>query len=253
MAQYDLPLTALTIILVALLLSIVVIAQVTTSYTSAYFSAPLELHTFLDAADFSIQENESYDRDIARVQRLEDKQRLNRILREIQKCGDDLREDLNRLLIDESGTRLRSSARFLWKINREHLEQRVRRLDLLRMRFLVLYTGIVAAGAMVPEKPVQEKAMERTAPKMLLRPGLPHAVTEGIKEGVRRKPPLRRLTTQAMGHSDHEVGTGHKMGWASVISELQKSPLMHKRHASIETAMASPTSPSLFSGGRSEK
>lgn len=236
MAENDLPLTALTLILAALALSILVIAQVTSSYTSAYLSAPLELPTFLDASDFSIQENESYDRDIARIPRLEDKLRLNRVLREIQKCGDDLREDLNRLLIEESGTRLRSSARLLWKSHREHLEQRVRRLDLLRMRFLVLYMGLVAAGAVVPEKQVLEKVPERMVPRMAMRPQLPRA----LLEGVQRKPPLRRLATQAMGHSNDEVGGGHRVGWASVVSELQRSPLMHKRHASIETAMARP-------------
>ena len=236
MASSDLPLTALTLILAALALSILVIAQITTSYTSAYLSAPLELPTFLDVADFSIQENESYDRDIARVQRLEDKIRLNRLLREIQKCGDDLREDLNRLLIGESGTRLRASARFLWASNRLQLEQRVRRLDLLRTRFLVLYMGLLAAGSVVPEKPVSEKSPERGVPKMALRPHLHPALTEGIV----RKPPLRRLTTQAMGHSNTHVGGAQKMGWASVVNELQMSPLMHKRHASIDAAMAKP-------------
>ncbi|OBT85204.1 hypothetical protein VE02_05671 [Pseudogymnoascus sp. 03VT05] len=236
MASSDLPLTALTLILAALALSILVIAQTTTSYTSAYLSAPLELPTFLDAADFSIQENESYDRDIARVPRLEDKIRLNRLLREIQKCGDDLREDLNRLLIGESGTRLRASARLLWASNRLQLEQRVRRLDLLRTRFLVLYMGLLAQGSVVPDKPVVEKSPERSVPKMALRPHLHHALTEGIV----RKPPLRRLTTQAMGHSNTQIGGAQKMGWASVVNELQMSPLMHKRHASIDAAMANP-------------
>ena len=112
----------------------------------------------------------------------------------------------------------------------------MRRLDLLRTRFLVLYMGLLAAGSVVPDRPVVEKSPERSTPKMALRPHLHHALTEGIV----RKPPLRRLTTQAMGHSNTHIGGAQKMGWASVVNELQMSPLMHKRHASIDAAMANP-------------
>jgi len=185
--------------------------------------------------DFSIQENESYDRDVAKVQKLEDKLRMGRLLREIQKCGDDLREDLNGLLIDEGGTRLRSSTRLLWAAKRRRLEERVRRLDLLRMRFLVVYMGLIAAKTAATEHAPARDPEKSHTPNMAMRPSLPHALTEGII----RKPPLRRLATQAMGHNDH-VGGVQKQGWAGVVAELQRSPLMHKRHASIETSMASP-------------
>jgi hypothetical protein len=240
MADGDLSLTALLVLFTALLLSFAVIAQITTSYTNAYLAAPHEVTTFIDAADFSIQENESYDRDIAKVARLEDKMRLGRLLREIQKSGDDLREDLNQLLIEEGGTRLRSSSRLLWAGKRGRLEERVRRLDLLRMRFLVVYMGLIADKSTTVATTSgrdPEKHAERAIPKMNLRPNLPHALTEGI---TRKPPPLRRLTTQAMGHSDSSGGP-QRMGWAGVVQELQRSPLMHKRHASIETAMASPS------------
>jgi hypothetical protein len=217
--------------------SIFVLAQIATTYTTAYLAAPSEILTFIDTVDFSIQENESYDRDVAKVTRLEDKLRLGRLLREIQKCGDDLREDLNGLLIDEGGTRLRSSTRLLWAAKRKRLEERVKRLDLLRMRFLVVYMGLIAAASTSENISAKdpEKNHHHNTPKMQLRPNLPHALTEGIM----RKPPLRRLTTQAMGHNDHS-GSPQKMGWAGVVAELQNSPLMHKRHASIETSMASP-------------
>jgi hypothetical protein len=229
----DLPLVTILLLLTACLVSIFLILQVATTYTSAYLAAPNEITTFIDAVDFSIQENESYDRDVAKVQRLEDKLRMGKLLREIQKCGDDLREDLNKLLIDEGGTRLRARPRLLWASGRKRLEERVRRLDLLRMRFLVVYMGLVAAKGTADHtftKDPEKQALGRTHP----RPGLPHALTEGIL----KKPPLRRLTTQAMGHNEH-VTSPQRMGWAGVVAELQNSPLMHKRHASIEREMAS--------------
>jgi hypothetical protein len=227
MADGDVNLAAILVLVTALLLAIAVLSQILSSYTSAYLSAPSEITAFIDAADFSIQENESYDRDIQKVQRLEDKMRLGRLLREIQRCGDDLREELNRLLIDESGTKLRSSAR---------LEDRLRRLDLLRMRFLVVYMGLVAAKSTAVEpsaRDPEKMSAERNVPKMTLRPSLSHALTEGI---TKKPPPLRRLTTQAMGHND-SVSGGQRQGWAGVIQELQRSPVMHKRHASIERSI----------------
>ncbi len=247
MASGDMSFTLLLFTVTALLLASLTLSSTLTTYTTAYLSAPSEITTFIDVADFSIQENESYDRDIAKVPRLEDKMRLGRLLREIQRCGDDLREDLNRLLIDESGTRLRSSSRLLWAGIRPRLEERVRRLDLLRTRFLVVYLGLVASkstldhhnqqagsGGRDPEK--MALAQERNVPKMAMRPSLSHALTESI---TRKPPPLRRLTTQAMGHND-AVGGTQRQGWAGVVQELQRSPLMHKRHASIEREMARP-------------
>jgi len=231
----DSSLLAILLLFTALLLSLFVLGQVVSTYATAYFAAPNEICTFIDTVDFSIQENESYDRDVAKVQKLDDKMRLGRLLREIQKCGDNLREDLNALLVEDSATRLRSSARLLWAAKRKGLEERVRRLDMLRMRFLVVYMGVIAAKSTTEQTPPKDPEKQLFAPKLAMRPSLPHALTEGIK----RKPPLRRLTTQAMGHNDH-VGGQHRQGWAGVVAELQNSPLMHKRHASIETSMASP-------------
>lgn len=232
----DLPLLTIFLLLTACLVSVFVLGQIATTYTTAYLAAPSEILLFIDTVDFSIQENESYDRDVGKVTRLEDKLRMGRLLREIQKCGDDLREDLNGLLVDEGGTRLRASTRLLWAAKRRRLEERVKRLDLLRMRFLVVYMGLIAAKGTPENIPAKDPEKVHHAPRMQMRPHLPHALTEGIT----RKPPLRRLTTQAMGHNDHS-GSPHKMGWAGVVAELQNSPLMHKRHASIETSMASPT------------
>ena len=234
----NLHLWTILLLLTACLVAVFVLAQVATVYTAAYMEAPSQITTFIDAVDFSIQENESYDRDVAKVPRLEDKLRMGRLLREIQRCGDDLREDLNSLLVEEGTMRLRSSARILWATRRTRLEERMRRLDLLRMRFLVVYMGLIAAKSTPDQAPAKDPEKNHNVPKMQLRPSLPHALTEGIT----RKPPLRRLTTQAMGHNDASGGI-QKMGWAGVVAELQRSPLMHKRHASIETSMASPTSP----------
>lgn len=226
------------LLLTACFVAIFVVAQIVTVYTTAYLEAPSQITTFIDAVDFSIQENESYDKDVAKVTRLEDKLRMGRLLREIQKCGDDLREDINSLLVEEGTMRLRSSSRILWATKRTRLEERMRRLDLLRMRFLVVYMGLIAAKSTSEQGPAKDPEKHHHMPKMQGRPSLPHALTEGIT----KKPPLRRLTTQAMGHNDASGGI-QKMGWAGVVAELQNSPLMHKRHASIETSMASPMSP----------
>jgi len=222
------------LVLTALLLSLVVLAQIVTSYTSAYFNAPREITTFLDVVDFSIQENESCDRDVAKVQRLEDKIRLGRLLREIQQESDDLREDLNRVLVSERGTTLRIASRLLWASKRRLLEDRVRRLDMLRMRFLVVYMGIVAAatekqGGSSPRDPEKSQSVPQSPTK----PGLPRALSESIA----KRPPLRRITTQAIGHNAG-VATDHRKGWAGIVQELQRSPRMHQRHASIESAMS---------------
>ncbi|KAI1332706.1 hypothetical protein F5Y16DRAFT_123540 [Xylariaceae sp. FL0255] len=232
------------LIVSALSLGLGIVALTVTTYTTAYIAAPREITTFVDAVDCSVQENEAYDADVSKVPRLEDKVRLGRLLREIQKQGDDLREDLNRLVIEEGGTTLRTSTRVLWAGHRKQLEERVRRLDMLRMRFMVVYMGIVASAAGEREKKEAAAAKEaaRTAPKDLEkmaslppRPGIHKALSDSIKN----KPPLRRLTTQAMGHSEKTQHT-HRSGWFGVVAELQRSPILRQRHASIEEAMRSP-------------
>ncbi|POR32671.1 Uncharacterized protein TPAR_07117 [Tolypocladium paradoxum] len=224
------------LVLTALFLSFAVIAQIVAAYSAAYMAAPQEVATFIDAVDFSIQENESYDRDVAKVQRLEDKIRLGRLLREIQKGGDDLREELNGLLISEGATTLRTSTRLLWASKRTELEDRVRRLDLLRMRFLVVYMGIITSIAdkqPPPAPPLPRNPEKMSAFMAPMKPKLHKSLTDSIV----KRPPLRRLTTQAIGHNEN-VTTPHRKGWAGVVEELQTSPRMHQRHASIEQAMA---------------
>jgi hypothetical protein len=237
--------------LTALLLSLAVLAQLAVRYTAAYFAAPHEIVSFVDTVDSSISENESYDRDVARVQRLEDKLRLGRLLRHIQRGSDALREELNRLLVGEDDGRLRMSARLLWAGKRMQLEEQVRRLDLLRMRFLVIYMGIVAGTTVeTAVKPSKEKVKdpekvgfhEHKHHESARR--LPSGVSDGIKEGVKAKPPLRRLTTQAIGYQE-STATPHRMGWAGVVKELQLSPRLLQRHASIERAMSETPSKAL--------
>ncbi|KAI0146961.1 hypothetical protein GGR57DRAFT_280180 [Xylariaceae sp. FL1272] len=226
------------LIVAALSLAFGVIVLILTILTHAYIDAPREITTFVDTVDCSITENESHDADVSKVPRLEDKVRLGRLLREIQKQGDDLREDLNRLVVEEGGTTLRTSARVLWAVHRKQLEDRVRRLDMLRLRFLVIYMGIVAHTA--AEKP---KDHARSVPKDLSEktaPATPRSgVNKALLDGIRGKPPLRRLTTQVIGHSEKTEHT-HRSGWFGVVAELQRSPILRQRHASIEEAMRSP-------------
>lgn len=245
MAETEARQWTIVLVLTALLLSLIVLSQILTTYMAAYRVAPTEITSFIDAVDFSVEENESYDRDVAKVQRLEDKLRLGRLLREIQKGGDDLREEINTMLLSDDTTTLRIGARLLWASKRRELEERVRRLDLVRMRFLVVYMGVVAERASsvaerqvsVPPTPMTPRDPEKAAvaftPPMS---PMNASLTRALTEEIRQKPPLRRLTTQALGHREDTV-PGHKFGWAGVVQELQKSPRMHKRHASIERSI----------------
>ncbi|KAG5918359.1 hypothetical protein E4U53_004101 [Claviceps sorghi] len=229
------------LVLTALALSLVVVAQVAATYWTAYAAAPHEIVTFIDTVDFSIRENESYDRDVAKVQRLEDKVRLGQLLREIQKAGDDLREQLNAMVVSDGATLLSTSARLLWAAKRRQLAHRVRRLDLLRMRFLVVYMGIMTS--VVDRNPPPPPPLPRDPDNMLPSgSGSPTkaSLKKSLTDGVVKRPPLRRLTTQAIGHQEN-VHTPHRKGWAGVVQELQTSPRMQQRHASIELAMARTT------------
>ncbi|EQB48657.1 hypothetical protein CGLO_12094 [Colletotrichum gloeosporioides Cg-14] len=216
-----------------------------TTYINAYRDAPSEISSFLDAVDFSAEENESYDRDIAKVQRLDDKLRLGRLLREIQRGGDDLREQINSMLLSEDTTTLRTPARLLWANKRRELEERVRRLDLVRMRFLVVYMGVVAERASATAErhvatPVTPPTTDPEKSPLPFTPPMMHpmkaSLTRALTEEIRQKPPLRRLTTQALGHHA-DTQPGHKMGWAGVVQELQRSPKLHKRRTSIERSI----------------
>ncbi|KAG5918248.1 hypothetical protein E4U61_001962 [Claviceps capensis] len=228
------------LVLTALALSLVVIGQVVTTYWTAYVAAPREIVDYIDTVDFSIQENESYDRDVSKVQRLEDKIRLAQLVREIQRAGDDLREHVNSMVVSEGATSLKTSARLLWAAKRSQLTDRVRRLDMLRTRFLVVYMGIMAS--VVDRNPPPPPPLPRDPEKILpvgISPTKP-SLRKSLTESIVRRPPLRRITTQAIGHQEN-VHAPHRKGWAGVVEELQTSPRMQQRHASIELAMARTT------------
>ncbi|KAI0964766.1 hypothetical protein F4678DRAFT_385055 [Xylaria arbuscula] len=242
-----------------------VIAVIATTHTFAYVAAPNEVATFIDTVDYSIQENENYDCDIAKVPRLEDKLRLGRLLREIQKQGDDLREHLNRLVVEDGGTTLRTSARVFWANHRKQLEERVRRLDMLRMRFLVVFMGVITTAAGERAKDAartaprhSEKAIPPAPPPPPPPPPLPlpsdlapapaptplpvtpaprPGITKAFTDGHHKKP--RRLMTHTIGHSE-KTENMQRSGWFGVVAELQRSPILRQRHASIEAAMRSP-------------
>ena len=245
------PQWTILVLVAALALSLLTLSQTLTTHWRAYLAAPREITAFIDAVESSILENESYDRDVvARVPRLDDKRRLVRLLSEIQKSGDDLREELSTLFVSgaeplRSG-RMRTGARVLWASKRTDLQDRLRRLDILRVRFLVVHLGVISAGMSatptlpvdkVPDKFPEGGSVAVAARQGVARPALPKALTESIKK---RNAPLRRLTTQAMGHNDSGVKGGPRKGWAGVMQELQKSPKLAERHASIELAMGRP-------------
>lgn len=238
--SHELSLPTFCLLLTALLLSLVVLGQIASTYVSAYLVAPSQITSFIDAVDFSIQENESYDLDVAKVQKLDDKLRLGKLLRDIQRSGDDLREILNELVVVQDTTRLRPMARLLWRNKRAKLEEGVRRSDMLRTRFLVVYMGIIAMQFDRKEQS-SPRDPEKTTPIHGMT-SKPHPLAQAIQEGLKRKPPLRRLTTQAMGHAE-KVDGHQRQGWMGVMAELQSSPLMHKRHASIEAKSESPKTP----------
>ncbi|KAL2264887.1 hypothetical protein VTJ83DRAFT_7397 [Remersonia thermophila] len=272
---------SLAALLFALIIFTAVLAPVASRHAKAYLDAPSEIAAFLDAVDSSVVENESYDRDVARLRRLEDRVRLGRLLREIQRGGDALREELNALVIADDGDRrqprLRDAARFWWASHRERLQEKVRRLDLLRMRFLVVHMGIIAAAATAaaaesadtaaatpvvrtgrddrerdqgrvpaaPHDPEKSPTFPPTPPRG--GNGLPRALADSI----RARPPPRRLAVDAgtaVAHPDN-VEPKQRKGWAGVVMELQKSPLLRERHASIEMAMSrassAPRNPAL--------
>lgn len=95
-------------------------------------------------------------------------------------CGDGLREDLNGLLIEECGVRLRSSTRLLWAAKRGRLKERLRRLDLLQMRFVIVEMGMVAS------KTTSEHVTSKDPKKHHeIQPNVPHALTKGTKRNLR--------------------------------------------------------------------
>lgn len=240
----------IVLVLTALTLSTVVLAQNLATYVSAYLAAPSEVSVFLDTVEFSIQENESYDRDVEKVQVLGDKIRLGCLLREIQKAGDDLREELGRLLVSEDAATLRTAARVLWFSKKRVLEDRARTLDQLRMRFLVVYLGVVTSAAAknataAATAPATHRHQEKSLALFnVAADGSPRAAFgNSLVDTFAKRTPLRRLTTQAIGlNSDATTTEGScKKGWFGVVQELQKSPKMQQRHASIETAMKTPS------------
>ncbi|ROT37741.1 hypothetical protein SODALDRAFT_280024 [Sodiomyces alkalinus F11] len=254
---------AILLALTAFSLSLVVLGQLLTTHATAYLAAPREVALLLETLDATVEENESYDRHLTKVPRLEDKVRLSNLLRDIQRGGDDLREALHSFLVlTDTTKKLTFPARALWAVTRKDLEERMRRLDMMRMRFLVVYLGLVAERATtaadkqqqqatpphLSSKDAREKEKDRMDRMGMAAPAAsqipetpspaptPAMLSRSMTDEIKQKPPLRRLTTQAIGYSS---GTrpGHRAGWAGVVDELQKSPKLKARHASIERSI----------------
>ncbi|KAL6896099.1 hypothetical protein HDV57DRAFT_40280 [Trichoderma longibrachiatum] len=218
-------------------MSIVMIAQTANSYWTAYKVAPQEVASFIDTLEFSLEETEDYALDVSMVQRLEDKIRLSRMLREIRRIGDDLRDELGRLVLEEGTTTLRTSSRLMWASKRAQLEERMKRLDALRMRFMMVYLGTrtsIAEKQPPPPPPLPPMPRQQPDKALYTMPTKPSA-NKSLDDFPQRTP-ARRLTTQAIGHNEH-VETPQRSGWAGVVQELQASPRMRERHASIEKLM----------------
>ncbi|TGO49597.1 hypothetical protein BOTNAR_0425g00010 [Botryotinia narcissicola] len=236
--QSSLP-TSLLLTCAATAVSLPLLVQTLLTHLSAYNTAPQDLTTYLSVLESSVQENASYDHDISRISKLEDKLRLAGIVREIQRCGDDLRELLNNMVSKEDHKRLKLGSRILWGTTRRDLEERVRKLDLLRMRFLVVYLGMVAAKTEVVLKEREKEDVDKIFGSPIRSRTLPSNLSENLK----RTPPLRRIMSNAIGHNEG-TGSPQRSGWLGVVSELQSSPLMHKRRASVEqsSSIGSPRS-----------
>ncbi|KAI5860057.1 hypothetical protein GGS23DRAFT_582296 [Durotheca rogersii] len=233
------------LVVTALCLSVTVSTQVLTNYTASYLTAPLEIAAFLEIVNSSAEVNKGFDIDVEKVHKFKDRWQLDQLLRDIRRNSEALREDLSRITISEGGTTLRTSARILWAIHKPRLEGRVRRLDVLRAHFLVEYMSIVATTT--SDRVIQaEKSALKDLEKALAphphtpRPGgIPSGLSKALTEGIKNRAPLRSISTPpptAHGHTEQP----HRMGWMGVVQELQSSPLMHRRHASIEMAMRSP-------------
>lgn len=126
---------------------ILLVVTYTLPYATAYTAAFDEITTFLGSVDFLIVEDKVYHSIFAKVPRREDKVRLSRIHREIQKSRDDLGGYLDRLFYVKGSQVLRIPPRLVWAGYRKQLEKRARRLDRLRTRFLVVYMDVFAMTA----------------------------------------------------------------------------------------------------------
>ncbi|APA16104.1 hypothetical protein SS1G_10249 [Sclerotinia sclerotiorum 1980 UF-70] len=235
--QPSLP-TSLLLTCAATAISLPILIQTLLTHLSAYNTAPQDLNTYLSVLESSILENASYDHDISRISKLEDKLRLAGMVREIQKSGDELRELLDKMVRTEDHKRLRFGSRVLWGTRRRDLEERVRKLDLLRMRFLVVYLGMVAAKTEVvlKEKEREKEDADKVSSMGIGSLGSPirsRTLPSNLSENIKRTPPLRRITSNAIGHNEG-TGSPQRSGWMGVVNELQSSPLMHKRRASVE-------------------
>ena len=300
----------LVLVLTALFLSLVVVGQILARYGAAYWAAPREIAALLDSADSSLQENESYDRDVAKVACRDDKIRLGRLLGEIQRAGDDLREELNNVLVvprpeDEvingdshdtnhdsgrldysekptsdgrqprglerrrataaaartapsaslrapsssidhnmscSAPKLRTSARILWASKRTHLEERLRRLDLLRMRFLVVYMSIVAATATAAAERVEksaQKSAEKATTTATRDTRTPRATRATRATKVLATPTASRSSSSNSDSSNRNSTSDGSSCSSSSGSSAADSPLMQ----AVQSTPTSPRSP----------
>lgn len=82
---------------------LVILLQFVICYVRVYIDVFSEVFVFLDVIDSFIVENEFYDYDIVKVKWFDDKLWLGKLLCDIQKVGDVLREVFNVLMEEREG------------------------------------------------------------------------------------------------------------------------------------------------------
>ncbi|RAL64091.1 hypothetical protein DID88_003279 [Monilinia fructigena] len=123
--------------------------------------------------------------------------------------GDELRGLLDTMVRKKDHKSLKLGSRILWGTTRRDLEERVRKLDLLRMRFLVVYLGIVAAKTEVVLKEKEKEREREDADKVAMGLGSPvrsRTLPNNLSENIKQTPPLRRITSSAIGHTTRAQG-----------------------------------------------
>ncbi|EGS18500.1 uncharacterized protein CTHT_0051020 [Thermochaetoides thermophila DSM 1495] len=225
-------------------------------YYKSYLSASSEVSCLLETSDYLLAEADTYTHEVSKLPRLSDRVRLSKLVREFRREAEALRKEVNSLVLRRGqhqehgrgeGLALRPIARLGWAVYKGRLDERIRRVDVLRVRLLVAQVGVISntiaestppptrenspgLGVIYEEKPLDAPPTPPLTPKTMPRKGWDSSESFNTTELT---PAKQKLTLQT-----DCVDTSSRKGWAGVVRELQKSPLLKERHASIELAMS---------------
>ena len=228
-------------------------------YSKSYLSAPSEVSCLLETSDYLLSESDTYTHDVSKLPRLSDRARITKLVREFRREAEALRKEVNSLVLRRGqlhghgcgeGLELRPIARLGWAVYKARLDERIRRVDMLRLRLLIAQMGVISTtisestppltrenspglGVIYEEKPLDMPPTPPLTPKTMPRKGWDSSGSFNTTEPT---PVKQKLTLQT-----DCVDTSSRKGWAGVVRELQKSPLLKERHASIELAMSRAT------------